>query len=119
MPCYGKSRCIKLAVRSYDLVGRYGGEEFLAVLPNCDLDDLPTVAERIRHAVAETPVSTEGEKLALTVSIGGVATSQATPDLELLSAADKAPYAAKRMGRNRVEIRSEIWREQEFLGQSD
>jgi diguanylate cyclase (GGDEF)-like protein len=98
------SNRIQLAVRSYDFVGRYGGEEFVAVLPSCSLDDLRTVAERIRRAVAETPVCTETATIATTVSIGGVATSEATGDFELLSTADSALYSAKKNGRNRVEI---------------
>jgi diguanylate cyclase (GGDEF)-like protein len=106
---------ITRAVRSYDFVGRYGGEEFLAVLPDCSSDDLRTVAERIRRSVAEAPVCTETADMAMTVSIGGVATSNPTPDLELLSAADSALYAAKRNGRNRVEIGSSVASEQECL----
>lgn len=111
------SNRIKLAVRSYDFVGRYGGEEFLAVLPNCGLDDLRTVAERIRHSVAETPVCADTTNMAMTVSIGGFATSNATPDLELLAAADSALYAAKRKGRNRVEIGLAIAPENIYVSQ--
>jgi two-component system, cell cycle response regulator len=92
------------AVRSYDFVGRYGGEEFLAVLSNCTLDDLRMVAERIRCAVAEAAVATKAINVTVTVSIGGVVTSNGTDDLELLSAADSALYEAKRSGRNRVVI---------------
>jgi two-component system cell cycle response regulator len=102
---------ITLAMRSYDFVGRYGGEEFLAVLSNCSQDDLHTVAERIRRSVAEAAICTETANVAITVSIGGVATSNATPDLELLSAADSALYAAKRDGRDRVTIGSVAWSE--------
>jgi two-component system, cell cycle response regulator len=100
------SRRIHLAVRSYDFVGRYGGEEFLIVLPHCSLDNLRAVAERIRCAVAESPICTSTAKMAVTVSIGGIATSSPILDLELLSAADSALYAAKRNGRNRVEMGS-------------
>jgi diguanylate cyclase (GGDEF)-like protein len=100
------SRRIQLAVRSYDFVGRYGGEEFLVVLPHCSLDDLRAVAERIRCAVAEAPIVTSTAEMAITVSIGGIATSSPMLDLELLSAADSALYAAKRNGRNRVEMGS-------------
>ena len=97
---------INLSVRSYDFTGRYGGEEFLAVLSNCGPDDLRAVAERVRRAIADTPICLEFKSIAITVSIGGVATSKATTDLELLSAADSALYEAKRNGRNRVEIES-------------
>ncbi len=100
------SRRIHLAVRSYDFVGRYGGEEFLVVLPHCSQDDLRTVAERIRCAVGDSPICSDTMRMAVTISIGGIATSSAILDLELLSAADSALYAAKRNGRNRVEIGS-------------
>jgi two-component system, cell cycle response regulator len=100
------SRRIQLAVRSYDFVGRYGGEEFLIVLPHCSVEDLRAVAERIRFAVAEAPIVTSTAEMAITVSIGGIATSSPMLDLELLSAADSTLYAAKRNGRNRVEIES-------------
>jgi two-component system, cell cycle response regulator len=97
---------ISHALRSYDFVGRYGGEEFLAVLSNCTLNELGTVAERIRSAVAEPAVATKNLSLKVTVSVGGVVTSDSTPEVELLSAADSALYEAKRAGRNRVVIGS-------------
>lgn len=93
-------------VRSYDYVGRYGGEEFIAVLSNCSPDDLRMIAERARHAVEETPVVMESTAIAVTISVGGVVARNGTPDLELLSAADAALYEAKRSGRNRVAIGS-------------
>ena len=93
---------IGLAVRSYDFLGRYGGEEFLAVLSNCTLDELRRVAERMRCAVAEAAIVTSTVNVDVTVSIGGVVTSGGTHDLELLSAADAALYDAKRAGRNRT-----------------
>jgi two-component system, cell cycle response regulator len=95
---------ISNAVRSYDFVGRYGGEEFLAVLSNCTLGELEVVAERIRSAVAEAAIVTNSVSIEVTVSVGGVVASDRTPDLELLSAADSALYQAKRAGRNRVII---------------
>jgi two-component system cell cycle response regulator len=95
---------INRAVRSYDFLGRYGGEEFLAVLSNCYPDDLRAIAERVRSAVSDIPIGTETTSLAVTVSVGGIVTSHATPGLESLSAADAVLYEAKRNGGNRVEI---------------
>jgi two-component system, cell cycle response regulator len=95
---------ISQAVRSYDFVGRYGGEEFLAILANCTLDDLRMVAERIRAAVADLPIATRTASVKATVSIGAVVTSRAAHELESLAAADSALYQAKRSGRNRVVI---------------
>jgi diguanylate cyclase (GGDEF)-like protein len=99
-------RRINQAVRKYDLVGRYGGEEFLAVLSNCTVEDLEKIGERARHAISEKPISTGTAEVSLTVSIGGVTALSGPSDLELLSAADAALYEAKRSGRNRVVIGS-------------
>jgi diguanylate cyclase (GGDEF)-like protein len=96
---------IGLAVRSYDLVGRYGGEEFLAVLSNCTSEQLQAVAERVRLAVAESPISAEGCEIEVTASIGAAITaSKIEEHIHLLSSADSALYEAKRNGRNRVVI---------------
>jgi two-component system cell cycle response regulator len=95
---------INRAVRSYDFLGRYGGEEFLAVLSNCYPENLSAVAERVRYAVSGTPIDTGTTSLAITVSVGGIVTAHETPSLESLSAADAKLYEAKRNGGNRVEL---------------
>ncbi len=92
------------AVRSYDFVGRYGGEEFLAILTNCTPADLRMVAERIRTAISDLPIRTKTADVKATVSIGGIVASKGAHDLEFLAAADSALYEAKRTGRNRVVI---------------
>lgn len=98
---------ISLAVRSYDFVGRYGGEEFLAVLSNCGKQELQAVAERARLAVAEKPICAQGCNIEVTVSIGGAATvGKIEEEAQLLSSADSALYEAKRNGRNQVVIAS-------------
>jgi diguanylate cyclase (GGDEF)-like protein len=94
------------AVRSYDLVGRYGGEEFVAILSNCLPEDLRNVAERVRKNVADAPVVTNTTRVSVTVSIGGVIGCNGTPESQLLLHADAALYEAKRSGRNRVVISS-------------
>src|SRR5579862_1751988 len=98
------SRRIGQAVRSYDFVGRYGGEEFLTILSKCTMADVHTVAERMRCAVADTPISTSAGDINVTVSIGAVVAPANAPDLEMLAVADAALYEAKRSGRNRVVI---------------
>ena len=100
----GVAHRISRAMRSYDFLGRYGGEEFLAVLSNCYPDDMRTIAERVRSAVCDPPIRTEAASLAITVSVGGVVTSPSTPGLESLSVADALLYEAKRSGGNRVEL---------------
>jgi two-component system cell cycle response regulator len=95
-------RIIK-AVRGYDSVGRYGGEEFLIVLPGCGRDQVDHGAERIRSAVDSGPILINGSKLSITVSIGAaVTTHSTTSDIEMLAAADSALYRAKEIGRNRT-----------------
>lgn len=89
-------------LRNYDLLGRYGGEEFIVLLPNTSQEEASGIAERLR-AVAEQGVS--GDSLIYTVSIG-VATCEGghVSAATLIAAADKALYIAKRSGKNRVEI---------------
>ena len=92
---------ISLAVRSYDLVGRYGGEEFLVVLPGCDRNPALQSAERIRFSVANGPILASGSEIAITVSIGATAVmSDTTSEKEILATVDTALYQAKKAGRN-------------------
>lgn len=96
---------INRAVRSYDFLGRYGGEDFLAVLSNCYPDDLRAIAERVRSAVSDIPIGAETTSLAVTVSVGGIVTSHATPGVSSPSPPLTAVlYEAKRNGGNRGEI---------------
>lgn len=93
------------AARSGDYVGRYGGEEFLVVLNNCDASGAAAVAERIRQLVRVEPVQHEEVRLRVTLSVGVAAlragNAELTPD-DLVKLADDALYAAKRQGRDRV-----------------
>jgi diguanylate cyclase (GGDEF)-like protein len=97
---------IKNCIRPYDTLGRYGGEEFLIVLPTADGPGAVCVAERIREAFEAQPVVTEREKISITVSLGvAVSEGQNSLDAEsLLQMADEALYRAKQTGRNRVEL---------------
>jgi len=94
-------------VRSCDLVGRLGGEEFAAVLYNAGREKALAFAERIRSSFAEAVSDMEGLPFAATVSIGLVANEDRPLDLAaLLGLADQALYHAKERGRNRVEVAS-------------
>jgi diguanylate cyclase (GGDEF)-like protein len=90
-------------VRPYDSVGRYGGEEFLIVAPDCGPAEIWELAERIRCSVANSSIVAGGSSLNVTLSLG-VATGRLAADSErLLAGADSALYLAKSGGRNRVE----------------
>jgi diguanylate cyclase (GGDEF)-like protein len=90
------------SVRSYDLVGRYGGEEFLVVLNNCGADTVMDRAEEIRKAIGGSSVRTSQGSIPITMSLG-VFASLPTDDRsleEILCEVDGALYAAKSAGRN-------------------
>ncbi len=92
------------SLRSTDLVGRFGGEEFAAILPNSDLEDAIQVAERVRAAFETAATEVGGHPVRATVSIGAALGGEEALSIEaLLTRADEALYQAKRNGRNRVE----------------
>jgi len=95
-------------VRSYDFVGRYGGEEFLVVLNNCNPAFALARAEEIRKAISQRPVPTSSGLVPLTMSLGLLISQEwgCRPVEELLREADAALYAAKAAGRNCVKIAS-------------
>ena len=96
---------IQAELRQSDVVGRYGGEEFVVILSSADIAAAHPIAERIRHRVASVRVEGFGEPIQLTCSIG-VATSDTLGvwGEHLIAQADAAVYAAKRSGRNRVQV---------------
>jgi two-component system, cell cycle response regulator len=97
------ARRLTRAVRSYDCVGRYGGEEFLVVLPGCDRNQTQATAERIRAEIAGSPVSVADAEISFTPSIGAaVAGPGALSPTEVLASADGALYKAKNNGRDRT-----------------
>jgi two-component system cell cycle response regulator len=93
------------SIREFDTAARSGGEEFVVVMPECDIDVAANVAERLRALVGDHPFRTAGgEEISVTVSVGIAwrLGDNDTPD-ELLTRSDKALYAAKEGGRDRVE----------------
>ena len=98
------AQCCLSSLRDADLVGRYGGEEFVILLPETLLPDACLFAERLRHTVAAQSITIAGQSsLSITISIGVAVLDEDMPNLEkLIEAADQALYQAKQHGRNRV-----------------
>ncbi|HTQ11154.1 MAG TPA: GGDEF domain-containing protein, partial [Fimbriimonadaceae bacterium] len=101
---------MRQAVRAEDTICRYGGEEFVAILPELAADDALARAESIRHLVSELRLFHRGEALReITISIGIAVYPQNGETVDhLLSTADRALYEAKHMGRNRVVLAEQI-----------
>jgi two-component system, cell cycle response regulator len=100
------ARRIAACVRNYDTVGRYGGEEFLVVVPTTDGAGALALAERIRQSIEQAPIETDAGPVKATTSCG-IASTGCTNKLSstaLLKLADDALYQAKALGRNRCEL---------------
>jgi len=99
---------ISSMLRSYDSLGRYGGEEFLLIAPGCDLALAQKLAERIRSAIGDEAIDLGEDAAKVSVSLGvTLGTADSDPEF-LVALADTALYRAKRNGRNRVEIGLEL-----------
>ena len=99
------ARRMQLALRPYDRLGRYGGEEFLIIASDCDLSQTTALAERIRSFMSTEPVKDQFSEIFVTVSLGiAIGSGQAGEDGgALVAIADEALYRAKKAGRNRIE----------------
>ena len=99
---------LKSAMRAYDTVGRYGGEEFLIVSPGCDEKAILRRAENLRRTIASEPIITQEGSISVSLSLGAAVAVTEVPQDQLIKAADEALYRAKRGGRNRSELAEAI-----------
>jgi len=93
-------------IRPYDSIGRYGGEEFLMVLPECCRECSATLAERVRLSICSEPIATSEAAIPVSISLGvvSVVSDWDWDENAVIKAADAALYRAKQSGRNRVEL---------------
>lgn len=99
------ARILESAIRQQDVVARLGGEEFAAILPNCDRDEALAIAGRINEAIRSKPLLANDEHaFTVTVSIGVHVTRDETNMDRLLAYADRALYDAKNGGRDRCQM---------------
>jgi diguanylate cyclase (GGDEF)-like protein len=98
------TRRMQSEIRPYDAVGRYGGEEFLILLPGCGHAETAENAERLCRAITAQSIKAQSGLLNVSISIGGVATVEWPEDTanQLLQMADAALYNAKEQGRNQA-----------------
>lgn len=99
----GVAEILRSSVRPYDVLGRYGGEEFMVFLPDTPFEQSLIVAERIRESIGHAPFEAEGEFLPITISVGVACADDMDCTLnEMIKRADAGLYMAKSGGRDRV-----------------
>jgi len=96
------ARRLKKSIRRYDKIGRYGGDEMLIILPDCNSTNVKKIAERLRQGVSEKKIKTGNDSLKITISAGATSSdiSSFSSGDELIQISDKALYSAKKAGRN-------------------
>ena len=97
------ARIVQERIRRDEVFARYGGEEFVILLPETSLDGAQALAENLRARVAEHPFTFQGERIPVTISVGGaLLLGEDKTATDLIQRADAKLYEAKRGGRNRV-----------------
>jgi diguanylate cyclase (GGDEF)-like protein len=98
------ARCLKTHLRSYDMVARYGGDEFVAICVACSAEDIDVPVRRVLSKVSRLSLPSDSGRRRVTLSVGAAVISDSlsrTPPANLIAAADKCLYEAKRQGRDR------------------
>ena len=97
--------CVQQSLRDTDVFARFGGDEFIAILPQTKLEGAHEVAERIRKTIATTPLATQGKQVTTTVSVGLACYPDHGEELAvIMNRADQALYTSKKSGRNRTTV---------------
>ena len=97
--------CVQQSLRETDVFARYGGDEFIVILPQTKAEGAYEVAERIRKSIATTPIDIQGQQVNTTVSVGVANYPGNGEDYAIiLNSADNALYASKRSGRNKTSV---------------
>ncbi len=97
---------LKKVMRPYDKIGRYGGDEMLIIFPNCSLEVVSQIAERLRSCVCAKKIEIETTQINVTISLGGTSSDNLirASAVNLIKDTDKALYMAKKKGRNRAVV---------------
>jgi diguanylate cyclase (GGDEF)-like protein/PAS domain S-box-containing protein len=98
---------LRRGLREEDLLGRYGGEEFIVLLPEVDVEHFEHIAERLRHGIESMRLPGDDGDVSLTISLGGALRRSGEDIDRMIGRADKSLYRAKQAGRNRVVIEFE------------
>lgn len=98
------ARTLANGIRSFDIVGRWGGDEFVVLIVNVDEEQLHTVSEKLRRLIENSGFTELGETIRVTVSVGGVLAAAGENPEEVIRRADRLMLASKTAGRNRVTI---------------
>ena len=98
------AKTLKVSVRPFDLVGRWGGEEFMCIVRGVQKDQLQVISQRLRMLISQSVIHTEKQRLNVTVSIGATMASPNDNMDSLIKRADKLMYTSKASGRNKVTL---------------
>ncbi len=98
------AKTLASCLRASDVLGRWGGDEFLVILPGITKDALAVTSERCRALVAQSTVPVEGSQIPVTISVGAAIVATGDSAESLMNRADQHPYGSKQSGRNRADF---------------
>jgi diguanylate cyclase (GGDEF)-like protein len=102
------SRTMSNSIRSFDILGRWGGEEFIAIVVNVNRSNIHTIADRFRRLVEQTSITVGQDTIKVTISIGGTLVQKKDTLEQIIKRADRLMYESKRAGKNRITTDADI-----------